>query len=210
MTNPTTDDFSEVTKVPLFGIPLEKLPSYRKAEPVGNKPTEVHEGINITLLQEIMEFIKDHPTTWYQDSWFHVVDRRTGKETFVSEIEEVTEVNSCGTSFCFAGHVGLAEGFPAPPKNNSLPWEREVEGSWYNEAIEDFARARLGLTSGQADALFDANNSMKDLERMVQTLILIPTISGYALEEIQYNVKDDNDAEFMEYLLEKAKKYNHK
>lgn len=208
MTDLASDDFSEITKVPLFGIPLEKLPTYRKVEPVGNAPVEKHEGINIALLQEIMTFIKDHPTTWYQESWFRVVDRKTGMEAYVPEVEEVTEVNSCGTSFCFAGHVALAQGFPAPPKLNHIAWERPVDGSWYNESVEEFAQKVLGLTSGQADALFDSENTMEDLERMVQTLILIPMIAGYHLKDIQDSVEDDTS--FMEYLLNMAQRYNHK
>ncbi len=210
MTQVVADDFSEVTRIPLFGIPLEKLPSYRKVEPVGSNPTVVEEKINIGLLREIMTFIKDHPTTWYQDSWFHVVDRKTGEATYAVETQLVEEVNSCGTSFCFAGHVGLAQGFPSPPKDNSQSWERNVDGEWYPEQVEDFARARLGLSHGQADALFDANNSMKDLERMVQTLILIPTIEGHKLESIQYNIEDDDDTAFMEFLLTQAARLNHK
>lgn len=206
----TSDDFSEIVKTPLFGIPLEKLPSYRKVDPIGSAPTVVEEKINVALLLEIMDFIKEHPTTWHQDAWFKVVDRKTGYETYVSELQEVTAVNSCGTSFCFAGHVGLAQGFSSPPVNNTTAWERNVDGELYPESIEEFARKRLGLNYGQANALFDAANSMVDLERMIHALILIPTITGSALEYIQYGIDDDDDDEFFEYLLEKAKHFNHK
>lgn len=160
-----SDDFSEVTRTPLFGIPLEKLPSYRKVDPIGSAPTVAEGKINIPLLSEIMDFIKDHPTTWHQDSWFKIVDRKTGEESYVSELQEVTEVNSCGTSFCFAGHVGLAQGFSSPPKDNTSPWERYVDGELYPESIEEFARKRLGLNYSQANALFDSSNSMKEIGR---------------------------------------------
>jgi hypothetical protein len=203
-----TDDFTKVEVVHLFGIPNEKLPTYQQKEPVGDKPTEVSENLNVELLLRVFEFIKTHPTTWYQSDWFKVVDRETGTAKTYLETFEVEEVNSCGTSFCFAGHVALAEGFPAPPKVNGRYWSRDVNSldGFDTERVEEFAQKRLGLTYVQSEALFAPDNEMKDLERMVHTLILFPKIKGYDLEEV---TGIDTDEEFLAYQIEMARKYVH-
>lgn len=204
MMNAAEDDFIQVTH--LFGLPTQKLPSYQVAPPVGTLPTKKEEKLNVKLLLEIMDFIKAHPTTWSQEDWFRVVDRKTGNTKYVSEFSKVEEINSCGTSFCFAGHVALHEGFPAPPINTNDSWTRIVDDPEieYPEHVEDFARDRLGLTYRQANALFAENNSMEDLERMVSALVLMPEISGEDLEDIRYDLSGESDADFLAWLVRKV------
>lgn len=183
----------------LFGIPHQQLPTYRVAKPVGDKPVVKHEGINFELLDEIMEFIRNHPQTWVQDSWYKYVDPNTGIATIDIKTEEVEDANSCGTSFCFAGHAAIHEGFPSPPKEFGAEWDRKVveeDGTFYEDA-SDFARARLGLTYGQADTLFDGDNTMEDLELIVSVLHAYPNIKGYKLEEardFKYSLEDVKSA----------------
>lgn len=167
-----------------FGIPLVDLPKYQVTDPIGSKPVEKLDHINYKLLDEMIDFISAHPKTWNQGAWFQQVDTETGEEKYLVRIEKVEELNSCGTSFCLAGHVALHEGFPAPPLQNTQEWERKVDGELYPESVDRFAAKRLGIDSRQAEALFSGSNTLVDLKRMVILLKLDPNISGWVLEEI--------------------------
>ena len=173
----------------LYGIPYQDLPKYKAKEAVGNKVVPAHKGINYELLDEILSFIKAHPQTWVQDSWYKNVDPETGFSWVSVHTEEVTEENSCGTSFCFAGHTAIHEGFPSPPMNNTYPWTRQVQDGedTYTQEANDFARDLLGLDYDQADALFDSENSLQDLDTMIQVLHLYPNIKGYKMDSIRDN-----------------------
>lgn len=172
----------------LFGIPVVDLPKYRTKKAVGSAPIEQHQGINYELLDEILEFIKAHPKTWVQDSWYKNVDTETGVSIITIETETVEDANSCGTSFCFAGHTAIHEGFPYPPKDDRQEWSRKVvesDGYSYREDTRDFAMKVLGLEYDQADSLFDADNSLENLEVMVQTLHEFPNVKGWRLDDIR-------------------------
>lgn len=197
------DDFTEV--IPLFGIPLDKLPKYRREPLIGTKRIERRATVDVKLLFEILEFIEAHPTTWKQEDWFKIVDRQSGDVKFVSETSEVSEVNSCGASFCFAGHVALATGFPEPPKDDNESWTREVENGW-DEYVQDYAAKRIGLSENNADVLFHETNSMLDLRHMV-TLISIfgNRIDYYDLREVRHMEEDEFQKTLQRYLVQYAK-----
>src|SRR6186713_354737 len=100
---------------------------------VGSEPTVVETTPNIELLQKTLEYIKAYPQTWNQDDWFMILNEDT-MELVPHLVEiEVTEVNSCGTAMCFAGHAALMEGFPAPPKDGRV-WNRHVDGEFEPES----------------------------------------------------------------------------
>lgn len=189
---------TDIEKTELFGIPLQELPTYRKAEPVKDKPVEYREEINFALLDEILKFIIEHPRQWEQAAWFRIVDRESGEMTYKSEIQIVEEQNSCGAAFCFAGHVALAAGFPAPPLNNHEEWTRQVTldleavAPWdreYSEDVSEFAMKVLGLHNGQDDALFAGENTIGDLRAIVYALHKNSDIYGWQLREL---VEDNN------------------
>lgn len=175
-----------MTDTYLYGIPRVELPTYQVKEPVGDAPVKPREGVNHELLDEILSFIKAHPKTWVQDSWYKNVDAIHGERLF-SIPEEVTEQNSCGTSFCFAGHTAIHEGFPAPPLDDSITWFRQVkdDDGVYHEDVSDFAREVLGLDYDQSDALFDSSNSLDDIETMIKTLHAYPNVKGWKLDDIR-------------------------
>jgi hypothetical protein len=201
-----TNDFERVEVVKLFGIPLDKLPTYRRKPIVGTEPSKKAEKINVKLLWEILEFIEAHPTTWHQQDWFKLVDRETGDVRYSSVTSEVSEQNSCGASFCFAGHVALAEGFPEPPKDDGELWTRSVIDPMWGETdeyVQDFARARLGLNSSQADVLFHESNSMKDLRNMVLVLSTVPSVDYYELSRIRGLDEDDFAKEHLRLIKAK-------
>lgn len=193
-------DDTAIEKTQLYGIPLQELPTYRKAEPVKDKPVTPHEGVNYKLLDEILEFIVEHPRQWEQAAWFRIVDRETGEMKYNVEVQTVEEVNSCGAAFCFAGHVALAAGFPSPPIDNHQEWARtviidpEAEYRWdreYDEAVDEFAYKVLGITAGQADALFAGENTINDLKAIVKALHLNPDVRGYTLREMAEELTED-------------------
>lgn len=178
----------------LYGIPLQELPKYQAKKPIGTTPVEVHDGINYELLDEIMSFISHHPETWRQTSWYAHVDRKSGVYKPYAIVEEVTDANVCGTSFCFAGHVAIHEGFAPPPDQNIGGWYRDVvysDGDHRTEEASEFARKVLGLTWAQADALFEADNTLEDLEKIVKILHLMPNVDGDALQYVDGYTVDE-------------------
>jgi hypothetical protein len=150
---------------------------------IGNEPVEKAPEINVALLRGVLEYIKAHPQTWQQESWFWVVNP-DGKFTPHVQTVTVEEVNSCETAFCFAGHAAIIEGFPMPPHDNYKPWERfvsdtshgvvgwgEYEGkAGYVEGVDAYAAKVLGLDYDVAEELFSAGNTLEDLEKMVEYL----------------------------------------
>lgn len=190
----------------LFGIPLVDLPTYTTAPPVGNRRINKIDFINFPLLDEIMSFVEKNPQQWDQDNWFKIVDIETGAVRYESEKVIMEEINSCGTTMCFAGHAALRMGFPPPPKDNHTPWTRMVkdnpaEDYEYQEYVSDFAGNVLGLSYSQAEALFAGENSMQDLKNIVEALHLNPKLSGHALEALRDEIDEVEGRTVRDYLV---------
>lgn len=207
MTTGTVDKTETVEKTYIYGIPLQKLPEYSVKKPIGNKEVQRRETIDFELLDSVLDFIKVHPSTWRQESWYKIVDTKSGEVSIRTEEEVVTEVNSCGAAFCFAGHVALREGFPNPPKTNHESWNRIVldsTGDTYRQEASEFAEAVLGLSWSQADVLFEGDNSLEDLEEIVEGLHLNPRIHGSDLREMierrDWADNDDSELSVKEYM----------
>lgn len=154
--------------------------------------------VNVPLLQETLEHIKNNPQSWYQNAWFSWVDSSGEVHTY-NHFIKIEEINSCGSAFCFAGHAALKEGFPNPPKPTEVS---SVYAPWVNEdgvEVMDFARGKLGLSFGQASILFGAGNSLEDLEKIVDAIIADPDINEDELVEKIWPapvVDDDEDDVF--------------
>ncbi len=177
----------------VFGIPLQDLPSYsQKPRISSDEETVAEKKLNRKLLIEIMNFIEEHPRTWRQGSWYVHVDPETGLEKASLRVEEVSEVNSCGSSFCFAGHVALAEGFPSPPLDNHSDWVRDSPDG--GELVDEFARKRLGLNHDQADYLFDGGNSLDDLKKLVALLLANENVSISLMSDVMFSDMTLEDA----------------
>jgi hypothetical protein len=181
-----------VERIYQFGIPYGDLPSYRH-KPLLNETeeTEVSPVLNVDLLNEIMDYVREHPQQWRQSSWYKLVNRETGDTVWEVDEEVVEEVNSCGAAFCFAGHVALREGFPKPPTVDGSDWTRYIktgDGAWdYDEEyVDEFARKRLGLNTAQADILFSGENQMHDLENLITALkVTNGEVNYYTLIDIR-------------------------
>lgn len=105
---------------------------------------------NTALLEQTMQFIKDNPQSHDQTEW-------------------------CGTSRCFAGWMTHFAG-----------WQQWV-GAYRATVVKDglaatvslAARREAGLTDWEAEQLFDARNTVEDLELMVKDVIDGNLRSGY-------------------------------
>lgn len=147
---------------------------------------------NNELLEKTMKYIEENPQTWRQESWYAWIDE-DGDLVSESIDVEVTEVNSCGSAFCFAGRAALFEGFPEPPKSNSMSWVMPIGDSPYGVMVDEFARARLGLTWDQASMLFNPSNTMEDLRKMVDAIKDDPDVDEDDLRKLVSWTDDDED-----------------
>jgi hypothetical protein len=132
--------------------------------------------INVALLRRTLQWVQEHPEHWNQRRW--AVESR------------------CGTAFCFAGaalflteaqftfgdavNTGTGASYADFVLMSSLPPDvqegcdsvgssaaEEDDRVWISEA----ARELLGLSYEQANDLFDAYNSLGDLEDIVGKLV---------------------------------------
>jgi hypothetical protein len=112
---------------------------------------------DIAKLDAALAYIEEHPEEWDQGNW--------GVK------------NPCGTAGCLAFHVGRLDGAP-------ITWDRPPDTSrWaYVERIggktpSNYARDSLGLSDGQAAALFFEFNSLDELKTMRDRLAENPNIA---------------------------------
>lgn len=107
--------------------------------------------INVELLEQTMQQIKDHPEQHNQAWWFS---------------EAV-----CGTSMCFAGWACALSGWRAC--NWSEGFASDVEKGGVVADVSIKAAELLGLDFDVANddrGLFSASNTVDDLERMVKDM----------------------------------------
>lgn len=123
--------------------------------------------VNVPLLRKALEWVE------YQAS-LPLIDREWRQEGFITLPENIAAMmlkftpvyegtkleqvaNHCGTAYCVAGYVGqLLE--PAYALD-------EFHGGQH---VGEFAKQELGLTNGQADALFDGCNSAQTIRALCE------------------------------------------
>jgi hypothetical protein len=105
---------------------------------------EVTRDLNVALLRKTMEHIEAHPEEHDQATWV------------------------CGSQMCFAGHAAVADGATLEPGMYMPNAMSEWLGTTH---VSDYAQRALGLTSGEANRLFYADNSVEDLRVLVDDLI---------------------------------------
>lgn len=89
--------------------------------------------MNIELLDDAINIIKENPEHWNQETWH------------------------CGTSHCIAGHIYLMiHDFPYDYHEDNLTMEQLIE-------TFPVARKALGITKGEAQDLFSPFNTLDDL-----------------------------------------------
>lgn len=110
--------------------------------------------INVELMQEVMQQIKDHPEQHRQAWWFTL------------------EGPDCGTAMCFAGWACVLSGWQ-PVFINSLSRAEKVRKDGELRETGRVAAELLGLEM-RGDSypyLFSTEHTIDDLERMVKELI---------------------------------------
>lgn len=101
------------------------------------------------LLWKVYDHISEHPEEWRQGYWMTQVYR------------------SCGTAFCFAGHVvhmTVAEYEPAWTLSGVAS---AVLVNGKPHGIDVLARNALGLSADEATMLFGANNSLSQIRDII-------------------------------------------
>lgn len=92
--------------------------------------------VNIQLLDEVLDYIIDHPDEWDQGSWF-----------------DNSAKSACGTTACFAGHALKMTGHEIVMKRDEDgDWDSYLDGEpsgWETKGAEE-----LGLTPDESYRLF--------------------------------------------------------
>lgn len=104
---------------------------------------------NISEIEAIIGHIEAHPEEWNQHVWARHVH--------------------CGTAYCLAGHAVVRAGAEIRwDERRTLAELCVLHGRTYT--IGSAAREILGLTSRQADHLFNGVNSIQDLKRITKNI----------------------------------------
>lgn len=119
---------------------------------------------NVPLLRKTLEHIQNHPDEWEQSIWH------------------------CGTKFCFAGHACILSGdrIYHPDGELETQYSEFVVSSEDGEIreIRDRAQTILGLCAHNANVLFDPDNSLPVLERIVQILSEGNSLDNFSFTEL--------------------------
>ncbi len=107
---------------------------------------------NTDLLNRTLNYIEAHPSEWNQDQW--------------------AARSSCGTVYCFAGTAAVLSGQPLAWRDSYQDDFPEIATNVIDEgevgdSIFTAARELLELSADQADRLFDPQNKLADLRRLV-------------------------------------------
>lgn len=100
---------------------------------------------NRSRLYATLARIKSNPSSWRQISWHTVED--------------------CGTAHCFAGHGQIEAGWYDVTTDKSAMRKSDPRGT------QGAARAYYNLNSYQAIMLFDAANTIDDIEGAIKLLV---------------------------------------
>lgn len=133
-------------------------------------------SINAPLLKQTLAKIEAEPEHWYQGWWVHDIP---------------ISPNVCDTAYCFAGHAVILHGaelvsvkeyddddmpdvfVKAPPGEPQAQYReldlKDVDGHAL-PSIDAYARHVLGLNTGQGLSLFDSENDLLTLRRIVGEL----------------------------------------
>ena len=111
--------------------------------------------INKPLLRKVMEHIQNHPEEHHQETW--------------------AQRDSCGTTYCFAGHTAIIEGWEPVWWNSS---DLEDSTSLFRNPVtgkeadvEYIARQALGLTPLGAERLFYSCHTLDEVRATVEDIL---------------------------------------
>lgn len=111
-------------------------------------------AVNVELLQKTLAHIEAHPKLWDQTWWR-------------------TERVGCGTAYCFAGWAAMLSGAAfVRLEDRTLSNEFVIPaGGGDSIWIQTYAGQALGISSDKAMDLFNGDNTLADLRRIVGELV---------------------------------------
>lgn len=134
--------------------------------------------VNIPLLYQVLGHITAHPETWYQGDWVAVINTHDGMRMYEVLASSDPQSTHCMTAGCFAGWVGVLspeiEFIGVTPGTHPEPNQRLLNAVKYNGrqvTLSHAAREVLGLTDHQSDRLFNGNNDLQDIARVVREIV---------------------------------------
>jgi hypothetical protein len=142
---------------------------------------EPRENINRELLITTWKWVASEaakmeeglPSEWHQGVWF---DQGIGEE------------RGCGTACCVAGRIALWDGRPAVAGDytdgvygpNWVSSSMVVVIDGQKHSVDTYAANVLGLTRLQAHILFDGENNLEDMRRLMSYLLDVENIEEIA------------------------------
>lgn len=128
---------------------------------------------NVPLLRKVMEHIEENPEEWDQHHWLRRRANLRRPRVVAANIEEQRqEVLSCGTAYCFAGHTAFMTGWEPIFSPNALSFNGEnMQKDGKSLYVGAIARIELDLSPEDADRLFRATNTRRDLRALVNKYI---------------------------------------
>ncbi len=126
----------------------------------------------MTLLEDVMTYIKDHPEEHDQASFAR------------PDLD-----NECGTTCCFAGHALLLSGKYALSNGSVEAFfvDKETGCRVRDGRIPAHATRLLGITDQQSYELFYSAATLDDVELVVKAIQNNPDIEDTELRELLYN-----------------------
>lgn len=140
--------------------------------------TEALPKPNLRLLRKVLNHIDKHPESYYQGAWatrWGSWVRQSQRYRWVSYMDRKTKkvrrrkATMCTTSYCFAGHAIVQAGHDF--RTMGLHDDLEIDGrhtSIYR--VIDKARELLGLTQEEANALFEGDNTRRDVQDVCEQI----------------------------------------
>lgn len=124
---------------------------------------------NAPELRRVLAHVEANQDRWHQGAWRIALADLDGPED---------QPERCGTAFCFAGWkceldgVTWKQAIPTWSGGDAFGDERDMIVMPTGGVIsaERYARKAFGLTREQADLLFDPENELDDLRRIVAEL----------------------------------------
>lgn len=116
--------------------------------------------VNVAELRAVLEFVTTHPERWDQ-SLYHSSGGGPTAPPAGDVARVAPDVWSCGTTACVAGWTVLRAGYvPVPGSGVQVV---PPGGAGAPRECHDVARDLLRLSDDQADLLFGAGNSLRDV-----------------------------------------------
>lgn len=111
-------------------------------------------------LHAIYRQIKEWPHNWDQSRWAVDWEHTRSRGFYVPE-------GRCGTAYCFAGHAVVRAGYEIDWQGRGSTDYAIIPETGVRASIDTLAANVLGLSSREANQLFDPINTLEDLRFVI-------------------------------------------